>query len=225
MATFFRRITEVISANIDDMIDRVEDPDRMIKRIIREMEENVHQAKEGVIDAIAGEKQLALELKHCRERSDKWAGKAERALRAGNEEPARAALARKKEHDRAAGDLDASLETARNVSYKLKAQLRALENKLAETRRKRTSLAARKQAAEARRRMEVSVSRVRGGMNTGSRFVRMEERVVEMEARVEAMEELNDDSSDLEREIDRLTVDVEVESELEALKSKIGVEG
>ncbi len=221
MATFFRRITEVLSANIDDMIDRVEDPDRMIKRIIREMEENVHQAKEGVIDAIASKKQLALELKHSRERSDKWAGKAERALRAGNEELARAALARKKEHDRAASDLDASLETAKRVSDKLKAQLRSLENKLAETRRKRATLAARKQAAEASRRMEVTVSRFRGGVNTGSRFVRMEERVVEMEARVEAMEELNDDSSDLEREIDRLTVDVEVESELEALRSKI----
>ncbi|MCP4688537.1 MAG: PspA/IM30 family protein [Desulfobacterales bacterium] len=221
MATFFRRITEVISANIDDMIDRVEDPDRMIKRIIREMEENTHLAKDGVIDAIASEKQLSLELKHCRERSDKWARKAEGALRAGNEELARAALARKKEHDNVARDLKASWENAKKASNKLKAQLRSLENKLAETRRKRATLAARQQAAEARQHMDVTVRHFNRGLNSGSKFVRMEERVVEMEARVEAIDELNDESSDLEREIDRLTVDVEVESELEALKKKI----
>ncbi len=116
MATFFRRITEVISANIDDMIDRVEDPDRMIKRIIREMEDNARRAKEGVIDAIASEKQLALELKRRREDSDKWARKAEEALRAGNEELARAALARKKERDGVARELEASWERAKSAS-------------------------------------------------------------------------------------------------------------
>ena len=62
MANLFKRISDVISANLNDLIDRVEDPERMIKQIIREMEENISKAKEGVIEAIASEKQLQKDL-------------------------------------------------------------------------------------------------------------------------------------------------------------------
>jgi PspA/IM30 family. len=58
MSDLFKRINDVISANINDLIDRVEDPERMIKQIIREMEDNISKAKEGVVLAITSEKQL-----------------------------------------------------------------------------------------------------------------------------------------------------------------------
>jgi phage shock protein A len=69
MANLFKRISDLISANINDLIDRVEDPERMIKQIIREMEESITMAKEGVIQAIASEKQLQKELEHHRHQS------------------------------------------------------------------------------------------------------------------------------------------------------------
>ncbi len=62
MTNIFKRINDVLSANINDLIDRVEDPERMVKQIIREMEDNILRAREGVVDAIASEKKLQKEL-------------------------------------------------------------------------------------------------------------------------------------------------------------------
>ena len=70
MANIFKRINDVITANISDLIDRVEDPEKMIKQIIREMEESIGNAKEGVIDALASEKRLKKELKRVTEERD-----------------------------------------------------------------------------------------------------------------------------------------------------------
>ena len=91
MTNIFKRINDIISANINDLIDRVEDPGRMIKQIIREMEENIHQAKEGVIEAIASEKRLQKELEANRVQSEDWLKKAEdafaRKMRSSPEQP------------------------------------------------------------------------------------------------------------------------------------------
>src|SRR5207244_5760138 len=99
MPSIFKRINDVITANINELIDRVEDPERMIKQIIREMEDNIRKAKEGVIEAIASEKQLQKHLENHRRQSAEWLKRAEEALQANKEDLARAALARKKEHE------------------------------------------------------------------------------------------------------------------------------
>lgn len=70
MANLFKRISDVIAANLNDLVDRVEDPERMIKQLIREMEENISSAREGVIDAVASEKQLAKELDSQRQQAE-----------------------------------------------------------------------------------------------------------------------------------------------------------
>ena len=78
MANLFKRISDVIAANLNDLVDRVEDPERMIKQLIREMEENIASAREGVIDAVASEKQLAKELEHQRRQAEDWQQRARR---------------------------------------------------------------------------------------------------------------------------------------------------
>lgn len=221
MLKLFVRITDVIAANINEMVDRVEDPERMIKQIIREMEENIRRAKDGVIDAISREKELYRELELHRRDSEKWHKKAESALRSGKEGLAREALLRKKEHDRILKDMEMAWEAANDTSEKLKSQFRALENKLEEAKRKRSALAARQHAAQARREMHKTTSYFERGLDIEDKFIRMEERVVEIENRTEAIAELDDDRSGLEREIDRLEIDAEVEDELEALRKKI----
>ena len=92
MANIFKRISDVLTANLNDLVDRVEDPERMIKQLIREMEENINSAREGVIDALASEKQLAKELDSQRRQADDWYNRARRALETGNETLAREAL-------------------------------------------------------------------------------------------------------------------------------------
>ncbi|MGJ0483450.1 MAG: PspA/IM30 family protein [Methylomicrobium sp.] len=221
MANLFKRINDVITANINDLIDRVEDPERMIKQIIREMEDNINRAKESVVDAIASEKQLLKELENNRKLSAEWLSKAEMALQNDNEDLARAALARKKEHDTICKALEPSWQSAKNTSENLKAQLKALEAKLEEARRKRSSLAARQHAAEARQQIDKTLSNFEAGIKAQTQFERMEDRVASMEARTEAMMELRDDRSQLEKDFLDMEVSAEIDQELLSLKTKI----
>lgn len=220
MTSLFKRINDVIAANINDLVDRVEDPERMIKQIIREMEENISNAKESVIDALASEKQLKHELDSHRSQSADWLARADKALDANNESLAREALARKKEHDRIADSMDSSWEMARDTTVRLKSQLQALEHKLDEAKRKKGSLIARQRMANARDQMDRTMSGMDNMRDTDTSFDRMEDKVRHMEARVEAREELSEDRSQLEREFLELEVDNDVEAELAALKKR-----
>jgi len=221
MANIFKRINDVIAANINDLIDRVEDPERMIKQIIREMEDNISRARDSVVEAIANEKQLQKELENNQKLSAEWLGKAETALQNNNEELARAALARKKEHDTICKALEPSWQSAKNTSENLKAQLKAIEAKLEEARRKRSSLAARQHAAEARQQMDRTLSHFEAGIKAQTQFERMEDRVASMEARTEAMLDLRDDRSQLEKEFLDMEINAEIDQELLNLKAKI----
>ena len=221
MANLFRRIHDIITANINDLIDRVEDPERMIKQMIREMEESIARAKEGVIDAITSEKQLQKDLENHRRHSLEWMKKAEDALLANREDLARAALLRKKEYDSVIQSLEPAWESAKATSEHLKKQLRALEAKLEETKRKRSTLIARQRAAHAREYMGDTLSHFKTGLDAHANFLRMEDRVAEMEARVEAMDELNGEPSQLEKELSAVEVEREVDNELAALKKKV----
>ena len=221
MAHIFKRVNDIINANINDLIDRLEDPERMIKQIIREMEENIAQAKEGVIGAIASEKQLLSELEGERQQSAGWLVKAETALQQDKEELARAALTRKKESDSIIASLEPAWEAAHSTSERLKTQLRQLEAKLDEAKRKRTTLQARQRAAQARQQIDKTLTTFQVGLDAEAKFERMEDNVAAMEARTEAMAELNDDASPLEKEFQQMEMDHAVETELEALKVKV----
>ena len=221
MTNIFKRISDVLTANLNDLVDRVEDPERMIKQLIREMEENVNSAREGVIDALASEKQLAKELDSQRQQADDWYNRARRALETGNETLAREALLRKKEHDGIVANLQASWESSRRTSERLKAQLRALETKLEEARLKKSSLVARQRAAQAREQMDKVTDRFQAGLDLNNTFGRMADKVGEMEARMEARAEVYGDYSPAEREFLKMEVDTEVEAELAVLKKEV----
>ncbi|MCP5419402.1 MAG: PspA/IM30 family protein [Gammaproteobacteria bacterium] len=226
MANLFKRISDVIAANLNDLVDRVEDPERMIKQLIREMEENINSAKESVIDAMASEKQLAKELDSQRRQAEDWQKRARQALESGNEILAREALSRKKEHEKIIRNLDESWQSAKRTSERLKAQLRALESKLDEARLKKGSLVARKRAAQAREQMsQMRDHHLRSGLDSQASFGRMEDKISEMEARLEAREELEGGYSDVEREFLKMEVDSEIEAELAAMKSDLGKPG
>lgn len=222
MSSLFKRINDVVSANINDLIDRVEDPERMIKQIIREMEENIATAKEGVVEAIASEKQLQKELENNQKQVTEWLNKAELALQNNNEQLARAALARKKEHEAICKVLEPSWQSAKATSDRLKTQLKAIEAKLEEARRKRTSLAARQHAAVALQQMDKTLNAFESGMKAQGSFDRMEDKVAAMEARTEALAELNNGASKLEQEFLDMETHAEIDDELAALKRKVG---
>ncbi|MDM8546520.1 PspA/IM30 family protein [Candidatus Venteria ishoeyi] len=219
--SIFQRMNDIINASINDLLDRVEDPERMIKQIIREMEDNIAQAKEGVIDAIASEKQLEKELERHRKQADSWHDKARQALANDKEELARSALAQKKEIDRIIENLEPSWESAAQTSQRLKKQLKALEQRLDEAKRKRTTLQARQRAAQARTQMSQTMDTFQNGLDAQHKFDRMEDKVSEMEARSEAIDELEDDNTPLEKEFLEMEIDQDIEAELAAMKKDL----
>jgi phage shock protein A len=222
MPSMFKRISDVIAANINELVDRVEDPERMIKQFIREMEENINSAREGVVDALASEKLLAKELESQRRQAEECQARARRALEAGNEALAREALVRKKEHDGIVANLEASWASARRTSERLKSQLRALEAKLNEARLKKGSLVARQRAVQAVEQMGQVRDRFQTGLELNQSFERMSGKVDELEARLEARDEIYGGYSPLEREFLKMEVDAAVEDELAALRKEVG---
>ena len=118
-------------------------------------------------------------------------------------------------------NLEPAWGAAVDTSASLKAQLRALESKLDEAKRKKSTLIARQRAAEARQHMEHTNTTFEAGLQAHSNFTRMEERVAEIEARTEAITEVNGASTALENDFQDMEVDIEVEAELTALKQKL----
>ncbi|MCP4378292.1 MAG: PspA/IM30 family protein, partial [bacterium] len=211
---------DVITANISDFIDKVEDPEKMIKQIILEMEENINTAKEGVVDAIASEKTLRQDVDRHRVQSEQWQQNARTALKEGNEELARTALLRKKEHDKILEGLEPTLTSAISTSISLKAQLKALDTKLDEAKRKRSSLVARQRAAEARQDMTKIGATFQQGLAEHADFTRMEDKVAEIEARSQAVSEVYG-VENVDQEFRDMQVKSEVDAELEALKKTL----
>ncbi len=220
MANIFQRINDVITANISDLIDRVEDPEKMIKQIIREMEENISSAKEGVVDAVASEKTLRQDVERHHSQADQWAQKARVALKDGNEKLAREALLRKNEHARILESLEPAMDSAISTSASLKSQLKALESKLEEAKRKRSSLVARQRAAEARQSMTKMGASFQEGLAAHADFTRMEDKVAEIEARSQAVAEVYE-TDGVEQEFLDMEAQAAVDAELEALKQEL----
>ena len=218
--SFFTRVSDIINANVSDMLDRAEDPEKMVKMLIFEMEEQINTAREGVAKAIAGEKKLEINLLKNRAEADAWQSKAESAMTMGNEELARECLTRKKEHERIADSLQPQWERAQKTSDSLKSDLRRLEEKLDEAIRRRDSLVARQMAAEAQREVQSIAPSLNRAQRSFDKFDRMERRVEDMEAEAAAVAELSDLSSKVDRDIEDRTRNAEVELELAELKKR-----
>ena len=217
----FTRVSDIVEANINDLLERAEDPQKMVKMLIVEMEEHLEKAREGLVKTVAAEKNLGANLKRNGEAAAEWEAKAESALARGEEELARKCLVRKKEHDRIADSMQPQWEAASKMSEVLKNDFKRLEDKVDEACRRRDALIARQLAAEAQRDVAAiapSMSRVQRSF---SKFDRMERKVEQLEGEALALAELSDADRDLREEIERSERDAEVEAELEALKEKV----
>ena len=220
MANIFKRINDLINANINDLIDKVEDPQRMIKQIIREMEENIRQAKEGVIIAIANDKRLQHELEHNRQQSEQWYKKAELAIKNNDDELARAALKQKKEYETIIQRIEPMWSAAVDSSDGLKQQLQQLENKLQDLKRKKNSLVSRQRAVETQMLMQESDFELDHQLENNDKFQRMEEKILDMEVRTQARVEIEGHFNN-EKSYNEMRIESEVDAEMEAMKKQL----
>jgi phage shock protein A len=185
----FSRLGTLIKSNINDLISRAEDPEKMLNQVLLEMQQQLVDAKKAVAVAIADEKKLqkqyALELDKAKE----WERKAMLAVRAGDDALARQALVRKQEHENISGQFQQQWIAQKAAVDKLKDALRLLANKIEEAKRKKNILIARKKRAEAQRQIANTMQGL-GDTSAFDTFDRMAEKINLLEAEAEAGAEL-----------------------------------
>lgn len=214
------RLSRLLRANINDALDRAEDPEKMLDQILRDMQSNIQSAREQVANMIAQEKELEADLRDAEKLSGEWQEKARRAVAAGKDDLAREALRRKHDNDSNAGVYGQQFQAQTQMVEKLKSQLRQLEAKYSSTLTHRDSLIARQRRARAAQKVTETMSTF-SPMDPTQDLDRMERKIRSNEAKALAMTEMADDSFDAQfRELD---YDDDVEQELEALKAGGGL--
>lgn len=214
----FDRIKRVVSANINDLVNKAEDPEKMLEQAILEMQEDLVQLRQGVAQAIAAQKRTEKQYNDAQNEINKWQRNAQLALQKGDENLARQALERKKTYNDTSVALKTSLDQQSTQVETLKRNLIQLESKLSEAKTKKEMLKARITTAKAQEQLEGMVR----GMNTSSAmaaFERMEEKVLMQEARAQSAAELA--GADLESQFARLEAGSDVDDELAALKAQM----
>ncbi|ACC82344.1 PspA/IM30 family protein [Nostoc sp. UCD121] len=214
----FDRIKRVVSSNLNDLVNKAEDPEKMLEQAILEMQEDLVQLRQGVAQAIAAQKRSEKQYNDAQNEINKWQRNAQLALQKGDENLARQALERKKTYTDTSAALKASLDTQSTQVETLKRNLIQLESKISEAKTKKEMLKARITTAKAQEQLQGMVR----GMNTSSAmsaFERMEEKVLMQESRAQALGELA--GADLETQFAQLEGGSDVDDELAALKAQM----
>lgn len=185
----FSRLGTLIKSNINDLITKAEDPEKMLSQVLLEMQQQLVEAKKAVAVAIADEKKLQKQYTAETDKSKEWERKAMVAVRAGDDNLARQALGRKQEHETIATQFQQQWISQKQAVEKLKDALRLLNNKIEEAKRKKNILIARKKRAEAQQQIANTMQGL-GDTSAFDTFDRMAERIQLMEAEAEAGAEL-----------------------------------
>jgi phage shock protein A len=185
----FSRLGTLIKSNINDLITKAEDPEKMLTQVLLEMQQQLVEAKKAVAVAIADEKKLQKQYTAETDKSKEWERKAMVAVRAGDDNLARQALARKQEHETIATQFQQQWLAQKHAVEKLKDALRLLNNKIEEAKRKKNILIARKKRAEAQQQIANTMQGL-GDTSAFDTFERMADRIQLMEAEAEAGAEL-----------------------------------
>jgi phage shock protein A len=224
----FDRFRRVVKSNLNDMISKAENPEKMLNQLIVDMNQQLIESKKSVAAAIADEKKLERQVRENVSAGEEWGRKAMLALRAGKEDLAKEALVRKQHFDKVAGQYQEQLEAQHESVEKLKLSLRGLQNKIEEAQRKKNLLIARAKRAEAQRKVNETI----GGMADTSAFEafdRMAEKMDQLEAENAAMTEIEDMTSKGGDELEQQFAALEggsasADAMLEDLKKRMAIE-
>jgi phage shock protein A len=214
----FDRIGNVLRANVNDMVSKAEDPEKILEQAVMDMQEDLLQLRQAVASAIASQKRSEQQYNKAVNDENSWQQKAQLALQKGDENLAREALVRKKSYSETAVALKGQLDGQVGQIETLKRSLIQIESKISEAKTKKDMLKARSQAAKAQEQLQSAVGRV-GNNSSMAAFERMEEKVLMSEARSQAAAEIA--GSDLESKFIALEAGSGVEDELAMMKQQM----
>lgn len=212
----FTRFRDIVSSNINAMLDRAEDPEKLIRLMIREMEDTLVELKSACAGVMAETKKAERQRDEAGARSRFWADKAELAVSKGRDDLAREALVEKRRYQQREEALDRELGDHQSLSDQYQSDIRQLEDKLKSAREKQRLLVQRHIHAERKRRAQEDIRRV-DSAETVFKFDELENRIERMEAEADLVNYGR--THDLEDQLNRLSVDEDIERELESLKA------
>lgn len=209
------RLTRLISANLNDLLDRAEDPEKMLDQVLRDMRSSIDEARRTTLAMITQEKELGAELDQTKRLAAEWGRKAAAAVKVGRDDLAREALRRKRDQEQNAALYQQQYDVQLATVEKLRQQVRQLEAKYQTTLSQRDSMIARQRRAKAQHQVAASLSTFTP-YDPSNDLERMERQIRSREAQAAALTETVGDSWDAQfRELD----DPMIEAELELLKA------
>ena len=216
----FERIGDLIRSNVNDLIDKAEDPEKMVKQIIIDMEDQLRKATQGLGTAMGSLNQVKKQLANAQEQSNIWQNKAKACLEQGNEELAKKALENKVNQDKMVTQYQEMATSMESQVNEIKSQVDLLKQKLEEARSKQAMLVARSQMADAKTKMAKTL----GNMDSKSAFAKMdkmEQKIAAKESEADAFSQISgveDSQNDPFAQIDK---ENSINAELEKLKKQM----
>ncbi len=222
----FSRLSDLLKSNINDLIDKAEDPEKMVKQIIIDMQKELNNSTQALGKAMAAERTAKNQYDAAAAKSADWEAKAKSALSAGDEELAKKALANKVKADKNTQQYKEMYDTISEQTETIRTQVEVLKSKLQEAKSRQAMLIARSQMADTQK----NLAKASGGFDSNSaseKFDRMEEKIMQKEAEAQAFSEIaaennmaNDDTAE---QFEKIETDSKVNSELERLKAEMGM--
>ena len=214
------RVSTLLRANINDMIDRAEDPEKVVKQLIADMNNQLIQVKTQVAASIADEKQLYQRYQENEAKAVDWQQRAELAVEKGQDDMAREALSRRNAFQQTADGFKTQYDQQSAQVEQLKDALHQLESKIQDAQTKEDLLIARARRAKAETQIRTTLSGLDQSSALAS-FQRIEEKVGQQEARAQALGELDTDT--MEHRFQLMQQENELDSQLAELKAKKGL--
>ena len=215
----FSRTRDIVAANITDLLDKAEDPAKMIRMIILEMEETLVEVRASAARTIADQKEMRRQITKLERLQDNWVEKAELALSKGREDLAKAALYEKQKAADMAGQLQSEIEVLDEALRASEADIAKLQNRLREARTRQNAVMTRMESAQNRSRLRELYSGPKMD-EAMSRFDTLERHADLAEGHAEALG-LGGPPKSLDEEIAELRNADKVDAELEALKASL----
>ncbi len=219
----FSRLTDLLKANINDLIDRAEDPEKMVKQIIIDMEEQLQNAVQGLGSVMASEREMLKKLKEAQSESELWKGRAKDALKSDNEELAKKAIDKKLTADTSVKQYQKMYDNISSQTEILREQVDLLKKKLNEARARQTMLIARDKVAEARKEVISAV----GDLDSSGAFAKMdkmEKKIAEKEAQADAAFDISGMDDEEDDEFEEMENEKAADDELARLKEELSKE-
>ncbi len=220
------RFKDIMTANVNALLDKCEDPEKMVDQYLRNLENDLASVKAETASVMADEKSAKRKLDECQDEIKKMDEYARKAVEAGNDDDARQFLSRKAELNEKMTALQKNADLCTANSSKMKEMHAKLEEDISELRAKRDTLKAKVKVAETQKKINQMTSSADKAGNNMAAFERMEEKINKMTDEADAMEELNaskkDDVEDLAKKYETKETTSSVDDELAALKASMG---